>query len=108
MSASDHPGFTDEESELVARMVAAYMIEQCGWQNAYEYHGHTECWKNGTRAALDVLAEHDRAVAAAAWDEGRQSVGIDMAKPLGDDGMKPATANPYALIMCDGDVNGDD
>lgn len=54
-TALSHPGFTEDESELIANMVSAYMKEQCGWQNAYEYHGHTDCWKKGTRAALDVL-----------------------------------------------------
>ena len=52
-----HPGFSEDQSEMIANLVEAYMKEQCGWQNAYEYHGHTACWKNGTLAALAVLEE---------------------------------------------------
>lgn len=32
---------------------------------------------------------------ADAWDEGRQSVAIDMLKPSTESGMKLATSNPY-------------
>lgn len=34
-------------------------------------------------------------VKAKAWEEGRESLAIDAGRPVGPDGMRPATPNPY-------------
>lgn len=36
-----------------------------------------------------------RAALAEAWQAGRETVGLDMGKPLNESGMRPATPNPY-------------
>ena len=41
------------------------------------------------------LAEHDREVAERAWAQGRESLALDAGRPIGDDGFRPATPNPY-------------
>ena len=41
------------------------------------------------------VAEVARAAKAEAWDEGRESLAADMAKPVGENGMRPTTLNPY-------------
>lgn len=47
-------------------------------------------------AAFDRwLAEERRAAAEKAWEEGRESLAIDVARPIGDDGMRHVTPNPY-------------
>jgi hypothetical protein len=37
----------------------------------------------------------EREVAEAAWDEGRQSLALDMGNPLREDMTRESTANPY-------------
>lgn len=52
---------------------------------------------------LDVTEDEARAqfnawlaeTRAAAWDEGRDSFGLDFLKPLREDGTRPQTPNPY-------------
>ncbi|BDZ52303.1 hypothetical protein GCM10025867_51110 (plasmid) [Frondihabitans sucicola] len=47
-------------------------------------------------AELDVLIATERG-AHKGWDEGRSSVGVDMAKPLDADGMRPTSSNPHGV-----------
>lgn len=42
-----------------------------------------------------ALAAHDAEVAAKTWDEGRQPLALDIARPVGEDGTRPSTKNPY-------------
>lgn len=44
------------------------------------------------RVALEAAAQF---IAAQAWDEGRESLALDFAKPLSADGFRASTANPY-------------
>ena len=47
-------------------------------------------------AAFDRwLAEVKREVSEKAWDEGREALALDVARPIGDDGMRAVTPNPY-------------
>lgn len=51
----------------------------------------------GLPASALEIAEHDREVAARAWDEGRESVGRDLSNPRRPDGMRPSSTNPYRI-----------
>lgn len=44
--------------DLLAKMWQAYAEQQCGWQDAACYHGHTACSKQGVGAAGLVFEEH--------------------------------------------------
>lgn len=49
------------------------------------------------RAVLGLFAAQPTVaqVKAEAWDEGRESVAADFARPIGENGMRPSTPNPY-------------
>lgn len=40
-------------------------------------------------------AEHEQHVLAEVWSAGRESLAWDMARPIGEDGMRPGTPNPF-------------
>jgi len=42
-----------------------------------------------------VHAEYHRKVSEKAWDEGRASIAEDFLRPVNENGMRPATPNPY-------------
>ena len=44
--------------ELLAKMWEAYAEQQCGWEDAASYHGHTTCSNYGVKAAGRVFEEH--------------------------------------------------
>lgn len=37
--------------EMLAAMWEAYAEQQCGWQDAANYHGHTQCSRQGVEVA---------------------------------------------------------
>ena len=43
----------------------------------------------------EEFRENNRKVAEAAWDEGRQSLALDMGNPLREDMTRESTANPH-------------
>ena len=57
-----HPG------RLIEEIVAAYMAAQCGWQGTHEYHGHTDCWKNGEEAGRAVMESAGFVLKTEAWE----------------------------------------
>jgi hypothetical protein len=44
---------------------------------------------------LPLLADHDRRIKTEAWEEGRESLVLDMIKPLDANGQRNSTPNPY-------------
>lgn len=36
---------------------------------------------------------------ALAWKQGRESIGLDMTRPIGPDGQRPTTPNPYEPVV---------
>lgn len=84
----ERPAMTEQEytptwSEIESAYVASRLALTDGNEDARSEEAHR--W----------LAEHDRQVAERAWNEGRTSVALDMARPIDDSGMRPATINPY-------------
>jgi len=41
--------------EILTEMWQAYVDQQCGWQDAMTYHGHSECDRLGIAAAHHIL-----------------------------------------------------
>lgn len=69
-----------------------------GWAHC-EWDVNTEAEESPRRALFDAwLTEHDRAVAEAAWEQGRESIGADMLTPLRADGTRTPTPNPFRSV----------
>lgn len=76
----------------------------CAWRGLGERltQALDEFWPgsgvNGHHLA-DLIHDHlrggEEVARHEAWAEGRESLGLDFAKPIGEDGMRPSTPNPY-------------
>ena len=75
----------------------------CGHRATVEYAELAPDGHDTTPLLNRKLADHIAAALApvitssnaAAWHQGRESVALDMLKPMGDDLQRPVTPNPY-------------
>lgn len=66
-----------------------------GMMSRPEYREHVTRMQLDAIFASDWYAEYGRMCRSAGWDEGRESVGLDLLRPRDEHGMRTPTPNPY-------------
>lgn len=104
--AADPTRLTDDQREALAERVATELFQYTPEHIATlrEINPSWRPLEGAYRRIFDLTLGFlaDRAAAtpadallAVAWAQGRESIAVDMTRPLNADGTRPATANPY-------------